>query len=247
MEIALQGKNALITGGAAGIGRVCAQLLGNSGARVAVCDIDLDGANETVAPLAGGLAVRCDVSDPKQVEDMAQTVLSAFGGVDILVNNAGIISFKRGINGITIEEWDKVLSVNLRGPFLVCRQFVEQMKERRYGRIVNFSSMAARVGGIEVGIHYAASKAGLIAFTKTLAKELGPYGINVNTVAPGFTETTPVKTQLAGREERFIAPIPLGRLGDPMDTAKTVLFLVSSLSDYITGQIIDINGGQYMG
>lgn len=247
MEINLKGKTALITGGAAGIGRVCAQLLSECGARVAVCDINLDGAQETVSPLAGGLAVRCDVSDPDDVARMAQAVLAAFGGLDILVNNAGIISFKRGIRGITLEDWDNVLNINLRGPFLVCREFVEQMKARKSGKIINFSSMAARVGGIEVGIHYAVSKAGLFAFTKTLAKELGPFGINVNTVAPGFTETAPVMTQLAGREERFIAPIPLGRLGQPMDTAKTVLFLASSLSDYITGQIIDINGGQYMG
>lgn len=247
MEINLKGKTALITGGAAGIGRACAQLIGECGARVAVCDINLSGAQETVAPLSGGLAVRCDVSDPEDVARMAQTVLAAFGGLDILVNNAGIISFKRGIRGITIEDWDSVLNVNLKGPFLVCREFVEQMKERRGGKIINFSSMAARVGGIEVGLHYAVSKAGLIAFTKTLAKELGPFGINVNTVAPGFTETEPVKAQLEGREERFIAPIPLGRLGQPMDTAKAVLFLASPLSDYITGLVIDVNGGQYMG
>ena len=191
--------------------------------------------------------MRCDVSDPESVAQMACAVLAAFGGIDILVNNAGVISFKRGINGITIDEWDNVMNVNLKGPFLVCRQFVDQMKERRSGKIINLSSMAARVGGIEVGIHYAASKAGIIAFTKTLAKEMGPFGVNVNAIAPGFTETAPVKTQLEGREGQFTAPIPLGRLGQPMDTAKTVLFLASSLSDYITGLVIDVNGGQYMG
>jgi len=247
MEINLRGKNALITGGAAGIGRACAQLIGECGARVAVADINLEGAHETVKPLDQGFAVRCDLANPDDVLRMCNAVLSKFGGVDIIVNNAGIISFRRGIRGITIEDWDSVLNVNLRGPFLVCRELVEQMKERRGGKIINFSSMAARVGGIEVGLHYSVSKAGLIAFTKTLAKELGPFGINVNTVAPGFTETEPVKTQLAGREERYTAQIPLGRLGQPMDVAKVVLFLASPLSDYITGLVIDINGGMYMG
>lgn len=247
MQIDLSGKNALVTGGAAGIGRECARLLAENGARVAVCDLNLDGARETVAPLDGGLAVRCDVSSPEEVARMGEAVRDAFGGVDILVNNAGIISFKRGIKGITIEEWDQVLNINLRGPFLVCREFVDGMKERRSGKIINFSSMAARVGGIEVGIHYAVSKSGLFAFTKTLAKEMGPYGVNVNTVAPGFTDTAPVAAQLAGREAQFTAPIPLGRLGRPMDTAGVVLFLASPLADYLTGQVIDINGGQYMG
>jgi len=246
MEIDLRGKMALVTGGAAGIGRACATLLAKAGARVAVADINLQGAQETVEPFRG-FAVRCDLANPSDVAHMCHEVLSEFGSVDIIVNNAGIISFKRGIRGITVEDWDRVLNVNLRGPFLVCRELVEQMKERRGGKIINFSSMAARVGGIEVGLHYSVSKAGLIAFTKTLAKELGPFGINVNTVAPGFTETEPVKAQLAGREEQYIAQIPLGRLGQPLDVAKVVLFLASSLSDYITGLVIDVNGGMFMG
>jgi len=247
MEINLGGKTALVTGGAAGIGRACAQLLAEAGARVVVADINLQGAQETVAPLEGGVAVRCDIGSPSDVSDMCETVLSTCGGVDILVNNAGLISFKRGIGALSIDEWAGMLNVNLRGAFLVCQGLTEHMKRRGSGKIINLSSMAARVGGIEVGLHYSVSKAGLIGFTRSLAKEMGPFGVNVNAVAPGFTQTQPVKRQLEGREQTYTAQIPLGRLGQPMDVAKVVLFLASSLSDYLTGLVIDINGGMYMG
>ena len=247
MEINLGGKTALVTGGAAGIGRACAQLLAEAGARVAVADINLQGAQETVAPLEGGVAVRCDIGSPSDVSDMCETVVSTCGGVDILVNNAGLISFKRGIGALSIDEWARMLDVNLRGAFLVCQELAEHMKRRGSGKIINLSSMAARVGGIEVGLHYSVSKAGLIGFTRSLAKEMGPFGVNVNAVAPGFTQTEPVKRQLEGREQTYTAQIPLGRLGQPMDVAKVVLFLASSLSDYLTGLVIDINGGMYMG
>lgn len=247
MEINLGGKTALVTGGAAGIGRACAQLLAEAGARVAVADINLQGAQETVAPLEGGVAVRCDIGSPSDVSDMCETVVSTCGGVDILVNNAGLISFKRGIGALSIDEWARMLDVNLRGAFLVCQELAEHMKRRGSGKIINLSSMAARVGGIEVGLHYSVSKAGLIGFTRSLAKEMGPFGVNVNAVAPGFIKTEPVKRQLEGREQTYTAQIPLGRLGQPMDVAKVVLFLASSLSDYLTGLVIDINGGMYMG
>jgi len=247
MEINLTGKRALVTGGAAGIGRACAQLLGECGARVAVCDINLGGAEETVAALPGGLAVRCDLSDPDDVARMAQTVLATFGGLDILVNNAGIISFKPGVRGITRGEWDQLMAVNLRGPYLVCYEFAEALKQRPGGKIVNFSSMSARVGGLQVGIHYTTAKAGIIGMTRALAREFGPFGVTANAVVPGFTETSPVKRQLAGREDAVTADIPLGRLAKPIDVAKVVLFLASPLSDYLTGTAIDINGGMYMG
>jgi len=247
MKIDLSGKVALVTGGAAGIGWACAQTLAQAGAQVVVVDINLPGAQETIDSIGSGLALRCDLSDPQDVEAMRDRVLTEMGKVDILINNAGIISYRRGIGAVSLEEWNKVIDVNLRGPFLVCRVFIEEMKKLGWGKIINFSSLAARVGGIEVGIHYAASKAGLIGLTRTLAKEGGPYGINVNAVAPGIIATEPVKRQIAGHEEQYISQIPLRRLGEPQDVANVILFLASPLSDYITGIVLDINGGIYMG
>jgi len=247
VKIDLTGKAALVTGAAGGIGRACALTLARAGARVAVADINLAGAEETVQMMGDGVAIRCDLSDGADVAAMCKQTVAELGGVDILVNNAGIISYKRGIVAITPEEWGKVLQVNLTGTYLVCRELIEHMKARRNGRIINFSSMAARVGGIEVGIHYSASKAGLFGLTKTLAKECGPYGVTVNAVAPGFIMSEPVKKQLAGREEDFEATIPLRRLGQPQDVANAVLFLASDLASYITGIVLDINGGLYMG
>jgi NAD(P)-dependent dehydrogenase (short-subunit alcohol dehydrogenase family) len=247
VEIDLTGKNALITGGASGIGRACALTLATAGARVAVVDINLEGAQDTIATIDQGLAVRCDLGNAEDVSAMCQTVLAEMEGIDILVNCAGIILYRRGVGAFSVEEWDRVLDVNLRGTYLVCRAFIEGMKARGGAKIVLFSSLAARVGAIEVGIHYAASKAGLIGFTRTLAKEGGPYGITVNAVAPGIILTEPVQRQIAGREDAYEAQIPLRRLGEPQDVANVVLFLSSPLSDYVTGCVLDINGGMYMG
>lgn len=247
LPIDLTGKNALVTGAAGGIGRACAQTLAAAGARVAVVDINLAGAQETVASLPNGLAIRCDLGDPDDVAAMRERVIAEMGGLDILVNNAGIISYRSGIRAVTVEEWDLLLKVNLRGAFLVCREFVEGMKERRSGKIINFSSLAARIASIEAGTHYSVSKAGMISLTRNLAKECAPYGICVNAVAPGIIATEPVKKQIAGREQEYEQRIPLGRLGEPQDVANVVLFLASPLADYVTGIVLDINGGLYMG
>ncbi len=247
MKIYLTVKTALITGGASGIGKACALTFSSAGAEVIVVDINLAGAQETIQALGHGLALRCDLGNPDDVSALRHQVEAQQMNVDILVNCAGIISYKKGIGTVPVKEWDLVLDVNLRGTFLVCREFIDGMKTRGGGKIINFSSLAARVGGIEVGIHYAASKSALIGFTRTLAKEGGPYHINVNTVAPGVILTEPVKKQLAGKEASYIEGIPLRRLGLPEDVANVVLFLSSPLSDYITGVVLDINGGMYMG
>lgn len=247
MKIDLTGKTALITGGAAGIGRECARVLAAAGASVIVVDINLQGAQQTVADIGKGLAIRCDLGDPGDVSAMRSRVASEVGGIDILVNCAGIISFRQAIGDVSLEEWDRVLDVNLRGTYLVCQEFMEELKQRRGGKIINFSSLSARIGAIEAGIHYAASKGALIAFTQTLAKEGAPFGINVNAVAPGIIATEPVKRQFKGREDATTAMIPLQRLGQPRDVANVVLFLASPLSDYITGSVLDVNGGMYMG
>ncbi|MHB1296582.1 MAG: SDR family NAD(P)-dependent oxidoreductase [Anaerolineae bacterium] len=247
MEIDLMGWNALVTGGAGGIGRACARTLAACGARVAIVDLNEAGAQAAAAELDGAIGLRCDIGDPEDVARMCAAVEGALGSIDIVINCAGIIAYRNGIGAVSLSEWDTVLDVNLRGSFLVCQHVIEGMKQRRRGKIVNFSSLAARVGGIEVGVHYAASKAGLIALTKTLAKEGGPYGIHVNAVAPGVISTDPVKKQVGDHESAYTATIPLRRLGEPEDVANVVLFLCSSLSDYITGLVIDVNGGQFMG
>ena len=246
-QIDLTGKNALVTGAAGGIGRACAQTLAAAGARVAVVDVNLEGAQETVAPLDGGLALRCDLGNPADVATMRAQVLAEMGGLDILVNNAGIISYRTGIRAVTVEEWDLLLNVNLRGAFLVCREFVDAIKARRGGKIINFSSLAARIASIEAGTHYSISKAGMISLTRNLAKECAPFGVCVNAVAPGIIATGPVKKQVAGREQEYHERIPLGRMGEPQDVANVVLFLASPLADYVTGIVLDINGGLYMG
>ena len=248
MQIDLTGQTALITGAASGIGRQCALTLAEAGATIVAVDINLDGAQATVQQIGRGLAVRCDLSDPDDITAMHDRVVTEVGAVDHLIHCAGIIAYRKGIGSFPVEEWDLVLNVNLRGTFLVCRAFMGEMKDSgRGGSIICFSSLAARVGGIEAGLHYTVSKAGLIGFTRTLAKEGGPHGINVNAVAPGIILTEPVKKQIAGHEDAYTSTIPLRRLGTPEDVANVVLFLVSPLSSYITGVVVDINGGMYMG
>ena len=251
MQIDLTDKIALITGAAGGIGRACARALADAGAFVVAVDLNEAGAQATVDDIAGGhsrgLALACDLADPAAVTALRDRVLAETGGVDILVNCAGLISYRKGVKAVSVDEWDTLLDVNLRGTFLICQAFMDSMKERRDGAIITFSSLAARVGGIEVGIHYAASKAALIGLTRTLAKEGGPYGITVNAVAPGVILTEPVKRQVGDHEEAYTAQIPLGRLGQPEDVSNVVLFLASPLSSYVTGVVLDINGGLYMG
>jgi 3-oxoacyl-[acyl-carrier protein] reductase len=247
MKIDLSGKTALITGGAAGIGRACAQTLSKAGAEIIIVDINIDGAKNTIASIGHGLAYHCDLGDPVAISQLRQQIESQDIVVDILVNCAGILSYVKGIGAVPVDDWDLNLNVNLRGTYLICQEFIEGMKAKGGGKIINFSSLAARVGGIEVGIHYTSAKAALIGFTRTLAKEGGPCNINVNAVAPGIILTEPVRKQMKGREDQYIPQIPMRRLGLPVDVANAVLFLSSPMSDYITGITLDINGGMYMG
>ena len=246
MRIDLSKKIALITGGSSGIGRACASVLAAAGASVVVVDIDRAGASETIHR-TGGIAVQCDLGDPKSVSAMRDQVMAEAGGVDILVNCAGLIRYSNGICSLSADDWDVVLAVNLRGSFLVCRAFMDILKERRDGRIINLSSMAARVGGIDVGAHYTSSKAGLIGLTRSLAKEGGPFGITANALAPGITLTDPVKRHLSSnRKQAYCEQVPLGRLGKPEDIAYAVLFLASPMANYVSGIVLDVNGGMHM-
>jgi 3-oxoacyl-[acyl-carrier protein] reductase len=247
MQIDFTGKNALITGAASGIGQACTLALAAAGASVIAVDINESGAQETIDRVGQGLAVGCDLRDPDDITAMRDKVIAEMSGVDILVNCAGLIFYRQGANAVSVEEWDLVMEANLRGTFLVCQAFMDNLKQRRGGRIITFSSLAARVGGIEVGLHYTASKAGLIGLTRTLAKEGGPFGITANILAPGIIMTGPVKERVSGHEDDYLKQIPLARLGEAEDVSNAVIFLASPLADYITGIVLDINGGIYMG
>jgi len=187
---------------------------------------------------------QANVSDPGQVNRMREEVLKKFGKVDILVNNAGIVRDKSFVK-MTADMWNDVLSVNLDGTFYCTKAFIDGMLERKYGRILNISSVIGRMGNFGQ-TNYAASKAGMIGLTKALAKEFAGKGVTVNAIAPGFIETDMVKGINPDAMERIVSRIPLGRLGKASEVAATVAFLASQEGDYITGQVIDINGGLYI-
>jgi len=191
------------------------------------------------------LAVCCDISRSAEVEQMAHAVEKTFGRIDILVNNAGII--RRGtIETVTEEEWDQVIAINLKGTFNCCRAVIEPMKRQGCGKIVNVSSIAAKTGDITSAPGYGSSKAGGDALMKTLARQLAPCGIRVNAVAPHAIETEMSAQWPEGKRREIIAAIPLGRLGRPEDVAEAVLFLASESASFITGEILDVNGGMLM-
>lgn len=187
---------------------------------------------------------QANVSDMEQVNRMREEVLGKFGKVDILVNNAGIVRDKSFVK-MTPEMWNDVLSVNLDGPFYCTKAFIDGMLERKYGRILNISSVIGRMGNFGQ-TNYAASKAGVIGFTKALAKEFAGKGVTVNAIAPGFIETDMMKGIPGEVMDKIVARIPLGRLGKASEVAATASFLASKEGDYITGQVIDINGGLYI-
>jgi 3-oxoacyl-[acyl-carrier protein] reductase len=241
---------AIVTGGARGIGNAIVQVFLREGAKVAIVDIEdpkkLEAVKEDLEKTRGGvIAISCDITKSSEVKKMIEQVRKAFGRIDILVNNAGII--RRGtIETVTEEDWDRVIQVNLTGTFNCCKAVVETMKSQRYGKIVNISSIAGKMGDITSAPGYGPSKAGMDALTKTLARQLAQYGINVNGVAPHAIETEMSAQWSQERTKEIIASIPLGRLGKPEDVANAVLFLASDEASFITGEILDVNGGALM-
>jgi 3-oxoacyl-[acyl-carrier protein] reductase len=244
----LHDRVAIITGGAQGIGRAIGLLLAKNGARIVIADINDKQAEETAQEIAllgrKSLAVKVDVSNFSEAENLGKTVFDAFGQIDILVNNAGITR-----DGIFLrmkeEEWDAVIAINLKSVFNCSKAVIRYMGKQRGGKIISVASVVGQIGNIGQA-NYAASKAGIIGFTKTLAREFASRGIMVNAVAPGFIETDMTRTLPEKVREGFISNIPLGRMGTPGEIAEAVLFLATDASNYITGQVINVNGGLYM-
>ena len=244
----LKDKVALVTGAAQGIGRAIALKLANSGADVVVVDMNLDKAQETAreAERLGrrALALRANIANLQEAEAMADEAVAKLGAVHVMVNNAGITRDAL-ILRMKEEDWDAVINVNLKGVFNCTKAVVKHMSKQRYGRIVNIASIVGEMGNAGQA-NYSASKAGVIALTKTVAREFATRNITCNAVAPGFIDTAMTQALSEKVKEELAKQIPMGRLGTPEDVAEGVLFLVSETTGYITGQVLNINGGMYM-
>ncbi len=243
------GKAAIVTGASRGIGREIALLLAQEGARVAVnYSGSKDKADEVVQMItaSGGeaFAIQADVSNADSVKAMVDQTLETFGSIDILVNNAGITRDNL-LMRMKDDEWDDVININLKGVFLCTKGVTRQMMRQRAGKIVNVASIVG-VSGNPGQANYVAAKAGVIGFTKTVAKELASRNINVNAVAPGFITTDMTDALNEEMKNQMLTAIPLGKLGSPTDVAKTVAFLLSDDAAYITGQTIHVDGGMVM-
>ncbi len=244
----LKDKVAIVTGGGKGIGKAIALLFAQNGADIIVADIHLEKAQETAKEIQTigqrAMAIKVDVANLNDVEQMVQSILERFGQIDILINNAGIARDKL-ILRMTEEDWDTVLNINLKGTFICTKVAIKSMSKRRYGKIVNIASVVGLMGNVGQA-NYAASKAGVIGFTKTIAREFAQRGINVNAIAPGYVETPMTDAIPEKVKEEMKRRIPMERLGRPEDVAEGALFLVSEASSYITGQVLNVNGGIYM-
>ena len=229
MKTELRGKTAVVTGAAGTMGRAAASFLKEDGLNVVGLDVKGD-------------CVHCDITDVSSV----RRTLKQIGPVDVLVNNAGILSNHK-VEATTPEEWRKVLAANLDGAFYLAREVIPGMKARRWGRIVNTCSLAAKTGGLTAGTAYAVSKGALTSLTFSLARELAPFGVTVNGISPAYVKTPMVTEQLTeAQRQALIAQIPVGRFCEPEEFAHVVRFLVSPLAGFITGEVVDLNGGLVM-
>ena len=244
----LENQVALVTGGARGIGREIARLFAAEGADVALFDVNAETLAQTAQELralgrrAEGVVV--DVTDGKQVDDGVAKVLDKLGKIDILINNAGITK-----DGLLVRmddaQWDRVLDINLKGTFLCTRAVAKSMMKQRRGRVVNIASIVGLIGNPGQA-NYAASKAGVIGLTKTVAKELASRGVTCNAIAPGFIKTEMTDALPEQAKQRLMEAIPMGTLGEPLDVARAALFLVGEASRYITGHVLVVDGGLAM-
>jgi NAD(P)-dependent dehydrogenase (short-subunit alcohol dehydrogenase family) len=236
----------IITGAGRGLGQAMALQFHRAGASVALLARSADQLNAVAADLGRDdadrvLALPVDVGSDQAVADAADAILARWGRADVLINNAGLIS-PGPYTQIDLTEWERVLNANLTGAYRMVRAFAPTMQQQRHGRIINISSISAQTGGVSGGVHYAASKGGMLAMTKTLARDLAPYNVTVNSITPGQIDSRPgmISDEARGSLESMI---PLGRLGHPNDIAYTALFLASPMAAYITGATLDVNGG----
>ena len=244
----LKGKNALITGGAQGIGKSIAMGMAKEGANVAISDVNIESAESTAAEVKAlgveAIAIKLDVSSQEDVTNAFSTFADKLGSLDILVNNAGITK-----DGLILRmkeaDWDTVLNINLKGSFLCSKEAVKKMVKQRYGKIISISSVVAFMGNPGQA-NYSASKAGLIGLTKTIAKEYANRGIRANAIAPGFIQSAMTDILTEEVKNEMMSAIPLGEFGTPEDVTNAAIFLASPESDYISGQVIHVNGGMYM-
>lgn len=238
-------RTAIITGGAGGLGRAMAVRFAREGARVVIADLDLAAAEELAAELPGdALAVQTDITEPDDVERLVGTTVRETGSVDVLVNNAGITR-DASIRKMTLDQWDLVQSVHLRGAFIVTKAVAEVMRTQERGAIVNVSSLSGKVGNFGQA-NYSTAKAGLVGLTKVTAKEYARFGVRANAVQPGLIRTPMTEALTKEVWDRKLAEIPMGRAGEPDEVATVALFLASDLSSYMTGAVLEIGGGRYM-
>jgi len=241
---------AIITGSGQGIGKSIAERLAGEGATVVISDVNYSVATQTAKEIerifsAKTSSIRTDVKERKDIRALIEFVSSSFGRIDILVNNAGIC-YQTKVEDIGEGEWDEVMDINLKGVFFCSQAVTSIMKKQHQGRILNIASLAGKIGGLAAGAHYAASKAGVICLTKVFARELAPFGVTVNAIAPGFVNTA--LTQVFPPEviKSYEMTCPLGTLAEPEDVAEAAIFLLSDAAKYITGEILDVNGGVLM-
>jgi NAD(P)-dependent dehydrogenase (short-subunit alcohol dehydrogenase family) len=244
------GEVAVITGAARGIGRAIAEKLCKEGAKAAIVDIDEEKGLQCVQAIqsAGGEAsfFKCDVMSVDEISNCVKSIAARFGHIEILINNAGILH-TTPIEDVTEEEWDRIMAINLKSVFFMSQQVIPYMKEAGRGSILNISSLAGRMGGYANGLGYTASKAGIIGLTYGFANRLAKYNICVNAIAPGTTKTDILNGIPKEKLDELQASIPLGRFGMPEDVANAAVFLTSAQAGFITGAVLDVNGGMFAG